>query len=70
MGIGVHSVFRRSDTRAQSLPIAVCKWLGTLTPTIYGQLNGNPVSGFILITGAVCCVFDLIYIYLLWERKR
>ena len=63
-------LFRREDTKAQTLTIAICKWLGTLTPTIYGQINGNPVAGFILITGIVCCVFDLIYIVLLKQRKQ
>lgn len=63
-------LFRRDDTRAQTLPIAICKWLGTLAPTIYGQLNGNPAAGFILITGLVCCVLDIAYICLLRKRKR
>lgn len=63
-------LFRRDDTRAQTLPIAICKWLGTLAPTIYGQMNGNSAAGFILITGLSCCVVDLIYIYLLRKRKQ
>ena len=66
----VTMLFSRDDTRAQTLLIAVCKWIGTLAPTVYGQINGNAVSGFILITGIVCSVFDIIYILLLYERKR
>ena len=62
-------LFRREDTKAQSMSIAVAKWLGTLTPTIYGQINGNTVAGFILLTGIVCCVFDVIYIVLLKIRQ-
>lgn len=61
-------LFRRKDTQGLSMTIAVCKWLGTLTPTIYGQLNGNGLSVYILITGSVCCVLDILYIVLL--RKR
>ncbi len=61
-------LFTRENTKAQTLRIAICKWLGTLTPTIYGQINGNSVAGFILITGTVCSVFDIIYICLL-EKK-
>lgn len=63
-------LFRRDDTRAQTLPIAICKWLGTLAPTIYGQINGNSAAGFILITGLLCCVVDLIYIYFLCKRRQ
>lgn len=49
---------RRSD-KGQSMVIAVCKCVGTLTPTIYGTLEGN---WFILVTGMICFVFDAIYI--------
>ena len=55
-------LFTRENTKAQT---AICKWLGTSTPTIYGQINGNSAAGFILITGIVCSVFDIIYICLL-----
>lgn len=41
------------------MTIAVCKCIGTLTPTIYGTLEGN---WFILVTGIICFVFDVIYI--------
>ena len=52
---------RRSD-KGQSMTIAVCKCIGTLTPTIYGTLEGN---WFILVTGITCFVFDVIYIFAL-----
>ena len=63
-------LFRRDDTKAQTTTIAIAKWLGTLTPTIYGQINGNSAAGFILITGIVCSLLDIIYIWFLRQRKR
>lgn len=60
-------LFRRDSTRGQSMVIAVAKWIGTLAPTILqGILWGyNP---YIILTGAVCCVFDIIYIILLKQK--
>lgn len=52
---------RKSD-KGQSMTIAVCKCIGTLTPTIYGTLEGN---WFILVTGIICFVFDVFYIFAL-----
>ena len=49
----------RSSTRGQSMIIAVSKCLGTLTPTIIGAMEGNL---FIIVTGILCFVFDVIYI--------
>lgn len=57
---------RKSD-KGQSMTIAVCKCIGTLTPTIYGTLEGN---WFILVTGIICFVFDAIYIYALRTVKK
>ena len=57
----------RRSSRGQSMIIAVCKMIGTLTPTIYGTLEGNM---FILVTGIVCFVFDMIYIFALREVIR
>ena len=64
----LYMLFQRKDTKAQSMTIAVCKCVGTLTPTIYGCLNG--INIFILITGIVCFVFDLIYIYFLNKFQK
>lgn len=61
-------LFERKDLRAQSMTIAVCKWIGTLTPTIYGNLEG--VNIYILLTGIVCCVLDLGYIYFLSKFRK
>ena len=57
----------RRSSRGQSMVIAVCKMVGTLTPTIYGTLEGNT---FILVTGIVCFAFDMIYIFALREVIR
>ena len=56
---------RRSD-KGQSMTIAICKCIGTLTPTIYGTLEGN---WFILVTGIICFVFDVIYIFVLSKYR-
>ena len=53
---------RRRSTKGQRMTIAVCKCIGTLTPTIFGTLEGNM---FILVTGIICFVLDLMYIYFL-----
>jgi hypothetical protein len=64
---------RRGNREGQSLTIAVCKWIGTLAPTIlFGVLGdgGFPHGSFlILIAGIFCSVFDLTYIRLLWKWK-
>ncbi|HEX3282554.1 MAG TPA: hypothetical protein VHR36_15065 [Pyrinomonadaceae bacterium] len=59
---------RRGTREGQSFTIAISKWLGTLAPTIlYGAIGegGFPHgSGFIVIIGSLCSVFDLIYIFM------
>lgn len=57
---------RRRSPKGQSMLIAVCKCIGTLTPTIYGIMEGNR---FILVTGMICFVFDVLYIYFLKKVK-
>ena len=57
----------RASSRGQTMLIAICKCLGTLTPTIYGTLEGNT---FILYTGIICFIFDLIYIIALGLVKK
>ena len=54
----------RGSSRGQSRVIAVCKCVGTLTPTILGTLEGNM---FILVTGIICFIYDMIYIVALWR---
>ena len=53
---------RRKSSKGQTMLIAVCKCIGTLTPTIFGTIEGNT---FILVTGVICFIFDLIYIFFL-----
>ena len=49
----------RASSLGQSQVIAVSKCLGTLTPTIIGAMEGNL---FIIVTGILCFIFDVIYI--------
>lgn len=51
----------RKSTKGQSMTIAICKCIGTLTPTILGTIEGNV---FILVTGSICFIFDLMYIFM------
>ena len=53
---------RSSSSKGQTMTIAICKCIGTLTPTIYVTLEGNI---FILTTGIICFILDLLYIYFL-----
>lgn len=58
---------RRKSSEGQTMTIAVSKCIGTLTPTIYGTIEGNM---FILVTGVICFIFDVLYIYFLREVKK
>jgi hypothetical protein len=63
------TLLRQDGAPGQSMLMAVCKCLGTLAPTILGGI----VEGFnvyILLMGAICLVFDLMYIACLARRKR
>jgi hypothetical protein len=67
-GLFIAMFVARRGLRGQSMVIAVAKWIGTLAPTIsFGVLQN---SLFILGVGALCSVFDLTYIGLLWWAKR
>lgn len=57
----------RGSDQGQSMTIAVCKCIGTLTPTIYGTLEDN---WFITVTGIICFVFDVLYIAALKKVKE
>lgn len=63
----------RGTREGQSLTLAINKWIGTLAPTIqYGVLGDMDLprgSLLILVTGAFCSVFDLIYIWMLRRTK-
>lgn len=58
---------RRKSSKGQTMLIAVCKCIGTLTPTIYGAIEGNV---FIIVTGIICFVLDVLYIYFLRSVKQ
>jgi hypothetical protein len=59
----------RRGGEGQSLVIAVCKWIGTLAPTLLFGLIGGPgmpgPNSFLLIVGGLCSLFDILYILLL-----
>jgi hypothetical protein len=69
----INMLVQRGSHEGQSLVIAVCKWIGTLAPTIlFGVIGGGTFSRpsfLVLVVGLLCSVFDLIYIFLL-TRKR
>jgi len=62
-------IIQRRSTEGQTLVIAVCKWIGSLAPTIsFGILGGGPTPGantFVLIVGMLMAFFDMVYIALL-----
>jgi hypothetical protein len=57
----------RGGSRGQSLVIAVAKWIGTLAPTVVFGWYGN--SPLVLGVGALCSIFDVAYIGLLWRAR-
>jgi hypothetical protein len=62
-GLFIAMFAARGGARGQSLLVAVAKWIGTLAPTIvFGWFASSPL---ILGVGALCSVFDLVYIGLM-----
>lgn len=62
----IDMLLRRNDIAGFSMTVAICKWIGTLAPTIlFGMENS-----FILVVGLFCCLIDMIYIALLFYMKR
>ena len=57
----------RKSSRGQTMLIAWCKCIGTLTPTIIGAMENNL---FIVVTGIICFIFDAMYIYFLNYVKK
>lgn len=53
---------QRKSSRGQNMTIAICKCIGTLTPTLIGVIEQNH---FIIVTGIICFIFDLFYIFVL-----
>jgi hypothetical protein len=67
-GLFIAMFVARGGRRGQTLLIAVAKWIGTLAPTIAFGWHGN--SPLILGVGALCSIFDLVYIWLLWRSRQ
>jgi hypothetical protein len=69
----INMLVQRGSRDGQSLVIAVCKWIGTLAPTIlFGVIGGGSFSGpsfLVLVVGLLCSVFDVIYIFLLMYKR-
>ena len=56
------ALFQRDSTKGFSLLGAVCKCIGTLTPTIWGCVEIGRIHEYIFITGLLCLIVDIIYI--------
>ena len=55
----------RRGTRGQNLTIAISKWLGTLSATIFCR------DSFLRVLGVICCILDIIYIVLVaWTNQH
>lgn len=65
----VGMLVRRGSSKGQSMIIAVAKCLGTLAPTIqHGLLQGFNI--YVLLMGAFCFVWDVLYIVLLHRQIK
>lgn len=62
-------LYQRGNTRGQSMLMAVAKWIGTLAPTILGGIIES-FNIYILLMGIVCFVFDLLYVFVLYDFKK
>ena len=66
-GLFIAMFVARGGSRGQSLVIAVAKWIGTLAPTVvFGRYGNSPL---VLGVGALCTIFDIAYIGLLWRAR-
>lgn len=62
-------LFQRGNTRGQTTLMAVAKCIGTLAPTILGGFI-EEFNIYIVLTGTVSFVFDMIYIVTLYQWKK
>ncbi|MBT1173046.1 hypothetical protein JS528_06700 [Bifidobacterium sp. MA2] len=62
-------LWNRGDGRGQTMTMAVAKCLGTLAPTILGGLIES-LNVYILLMGAICLIFDLLYIGQLYALRH
>ena len=58
---------QRQSSKGQSMLIAVCKCIGTLTPTVAIGIMYDYF--FVTVVGLLCFMFDVLYIYFLYEVK-
>lgn len=65
----VYMLFSRKSSEGQSMAIAIAKWLGTLAPTLLLGVYRD-INIYVIITGALCSVWDLIYIYQLNKKIK
>lgn len=65
---------QRGNREGQTLVIAVCKWLGTVAPTIlFGVLSGGALTApsiFVLVVGVMISIFDILYILMLLRTPK
>jgi hypothetical protein len=62
----ISMLVRRNNVDGQSMYIAIFKMLGTLAPTI--QMSIQTSSHLILIFGLGCFVYDMVYIWMLYQK--
>jgi len=62
----ISMLVRRNNVDGQSMYIAIFKMLGTLAPTI--QMSIQTGSHLILIFGLGCFVYDVVYIWMLYQK--
>ncbi len=64
---------QRQSSEGQTMLIAVGKWIGTVAPTILmgvlGMQSLLEPNTLVLVTGILICIFDLIYIVMLYRKK-
>lgn len=65
----LNSLFKKNSTKGFSLLGAICKCIGTLTPTIWGCVEIGGIHIYIFITGLLCFLIDIIYIYFFKQFK-
>lgn len=59
---------QRNSVAGQSMYIALFKWIGTLAPTILFYARTG--SLLILVFGVGCFIYDLVYIFMLYNKFR
>lgn len=64
------ALFQRDTTKGFSLLGAISKCIGTFTPTIWGCVEIGKIHPYIFITGMLCLILDIIYIYFFYLKKQ